>query len=148
MTRVLIDTNVLIYAVDQNNPAKQEQAIRVLEKLVAAGNAVLSIQALSEFANASLKRLRPPMPPEVTVAQVARLARSCPILDLTANIVIEATRAVRDHRLAYYDAQLWATARLNQVPVIFSEDFTAGASLEGIRFIDPFAQGFDLNQWA
>jgi hypothetical protein len=30
----------------------------------------------------------------------------------------------------------------------FSEDLPSGAALEGLRFIDPLARGFDLNQWA
>ena len=39
--------------------------------------------------------------------------------------------------------------RLNQTPVIFSEDFSAGgAVLNGIRFVDPFADDFDVEAWA
>ena len=45
---------------------------------------------------------------------------------------------MRDHALAYYDAQIWATARLSQIPVIFSEDFNSWSSLEGVRFVNPF----------
>ncbi len=56
-------------------------------------------------------------------------------------------RGVRDHQLSYYDAQVWATARLNQVPVIFSEDFNSNAPLEGVRFVNPFASDFVLENW-
>ena len=55
---------------------------------------------------------------------------------------------MRAHKLAYYDAQLWATARLNQVPAIFSEDFDTGATLDGVRFVNPFAPDFALETWA
>jgi predicted nucleic acid-binding protein len=41
----------------------------------------------------------------------------------------------------------WAAARLNQIPVIFSEDFRAGAVFEGVRYVNPFAQGFQLQDW-
>jgi predicted nucleic acid-binding protein len=63
-------------------------------------------------------------------------------------IVLEAVRGVRKHRLAYWDAQIWATARLNQVPLILSEDFSDGQVLKGVRFVNPFAPGFDLQVWA
>jgi len=43
---------------------------------------------------------------------------------------------------------LWATARLNQVPVIFSEDFASNSVLEGVRFVNPFAPDFSLEDWA
>jgi predicted nucleic acid-binding protein len=79
--------------------------------------------------------------------QVERLMASFPIFDLTPMVVLEAMRGVRDHQLSYYDAPVWATARLNQVPVIFSEDFTANATLEGVRFVNPFASDFVLENW-
>jgi hypothetical protein len=54
---------------------------------------------------------------------------------------------VCDHTLAYYDAQVWAVAKLPQIPAIFSEDFNSGASLEGVRFVNPFAPAFRLDDW-
>ena len=61
--------------------------------------------------------------------------------------VIEAIRGVREHKFSYWDAQVWAIARLNQIPVVFTEDFNAGAVIEGIRFVNPFATGFVLTDW-
>jgi predicted nucleic acid-binding protein len=52
-----------------------------------------------------------------------------------------------DHRLSYYDAHIWAAAHLNQVPVLFSEDFQDGQVLEGVRFINPFAECFDIEKF-
>ena len=39
------------------------------------------------------------------------------------------------------------TARLNQVPVVFSEDFNDGSILEGVRFVNPFSREFLLEKW-
>ena len=63
-------------------------------------------------------------------------------------IVLEAARGARDHDLAYYNAQIWASARLNQVTVVFSEDFNDGQVLEGVRFVNPFSSKFQLEAWA
>ena len=62
-------------------------------------------------------------------------------------IVLEAARGARDYDMAYYDAQIWASARLNQVATVFSEDFSDGQTLEGVRFVNPFAAGFRLEEW-
>jgi predicted nucleic acid-binding protein len=62
-------------------------------------------------------------------------------------IVLEAARGVREHSLPYFDAQIWATARLNQVPIILSEDFASGTALEGVRFVNPFEPDFVLENW-
>jgi predicted nucleic acid-binding protein len=34
---------------------------------------------------------------------------------------------------------------VDQAPVIFSEDFSAGANLEGVRFVDPFVDDCSLS---
>ena len=59
-------------------------------------------------------------------------------------VVLEALRGARYHQLAYYDAQIWAAARLNQVPYVLREDSNAGATREGVSFLDPFRAGFEV----
>ena len=47
--------------------------------------------------------------------------------------------AVADMVMSFWDAQVRATAKLNQIPVILSEDFASGSVIEGVQFDDPFA---------
>jgi hypothetical protein len=41
-------------------------------------------------------------------------------------------------------AHFWATARLNQVPLVLSEDFKDGDVLEGVRLPARFSRTLDL----
>ncbi len=147
MPLILIDTNVIVYACDPGEPVKREQAGRVLRFLEQAGNGRLSVQGLSEFVSATTRRLNPPLTVVEAAQQVERLVLSFPVFDVTPMVVSEALRGMRDHQLSFYDAQVWAAARLNQTPVIFSEDFNSGATLDGVRFINPFASDFVLEKW-
>ncbi len=52
----------------------------------------------------------------------------------------DAMAAVRWHRLAFWDAFLWATARRAGCGAIVSEDFQDGRELGGVLFINPFAR--------
>ena len=61
--------------------------------------------------------------------------------------MLEAARSVRTHELAYYDTQVWATARFNQIPINSSKDFQDGRILEGVRFTNPFSGAFDMEAW-
>lgn len=140
---VLVDTNVVVYAYDLGEPDKGERAVAVLRRLVAQRRGRLSAQVLGEFFRAATGRLRLPLSPAQAVTQVGALARAWPVLPVTTMVVLEAARGVRDHRLSYWDAQVWATARLNQIPVVLSEDFPADLDLEGVRFVNPFARAFD-----
>jgi len=147
MPPILVDTNVLVYYYDHNSPEKQERADLVLNCLRETGLGCLSTQNLAEFVNAARRKLDPPLTAAEAFEQVSLFASSWPVFDLTPQIVLEAARGVRDHGLAYYDAQIWAAARLNQIPIIFSEDFQDGRILEGVRFANPFSQAFDLEAW-
>jgi predicted nucleic acid-binding protein len=147
MPLILIDTNVIVYACDPGEPDKRERAARILSFLEQAGNGRLSVQGLSEFVSATTRRLRPPLAVTEAAQQVERLTLSFPIFDLTPMVVAEALRGMRDHQLPFYDAQVWAVARLNQTPVIFSEDFNSGATLDGVRFVNPFTADFVLENW-
>lgn len=61
--------------------------------------------------------------------------------------MLEAARSAYDHGLAYYDAKIWAAEWLNQVTLVFSEDFSDGQMLEGVRFINLFSADFRLEVW-
>ncbi len=147
MPPILVDTNVLLYTFDQNDLEKQERSIQVLRQLEATETGRLSVQSLAEFFSAATRKLRPPLIPADAFVQVERFSLAFQILELTSHIVLEAARGVRDHHLSYFDAQIWATARLNQIPVLFSEDFTSSLTLEGVRFVNPFAADFVVEAW-
>jgi len=119
----------------------------VLDRLELVGLGRLSVQNLAEFFSVSTRKLSPPLSPKEALEQVNLLTRVWTIFDLTPLIVLEVARGVRDYQMSYYDAQIWATARLNQIPTIFSEEFNVGATLEGVRFINPFAPEFVLDNW-
>lgn len=144
--KYLLDTNILVYTVDRSERTKQSKAHRVLRRLGGSGTGVLSVQSLSEFANVAMKKLEPPLQPDETYEFIERYQRTFDVLPLTASVVLEAIRGVRDHGLSYSDAQIWAAARLNQVPYVLSEDFNSGATLEGVAFLDPFAEDVDIDQ--
>ncbi len=144
MPLILMDTNLLVYLYDQKHPDRQAQSQRVLEQLELTRNGRLSVQSLAEFFSVATRKLSPSLTAAEALHQINLFLRLWPVFDLTPMIVLEAGRGVRDHHLSYYDAQIWAAARLNQVPLVFSEDFRDGSTLEGVRFVNPFMPGFAL----
>jgi len=147
MPTVLVDTNILIYAHDPADPVKQAKAIQVLDHLQTRAIGRLSTQTLGEFFAATTRGKRPLLTVPKASKQIENLTLSWVLFDVTPLVAVEAARGVRAHKLSYWDAQLWAIARLNQTPVIFSEDFNVGESLDGVRFVSPFAHDFVLSDW-
>lgn len=147
MAAILIDTNLLVYAYDRGEWTKQERAIATLTELQLTGSGRLSAQSLAEFFSATTRGAQPKLTAGEAREQMEALSLAFPVFDITALVVHEAVRGVVQHRLSYWDAQLWASARLNQVAVIFSEDFSDGTVVDGVRFVNPFAAHFDVALW-
>jgi predicted nucleic acid-binding protein len=147
MIAILVDTNVLVYAHDRSERSKQRQAIDILDRIAAADNGVLSAQVLSEFYNTATHKLSPPLTPEQAEAQLDYFVALWTVFDVTFQVVLEAARGARQYSLSFWDAQIWAAARLNRVPLVFSEDFNPGAVIEGVRFVNPFADDFRPAEW-
>jgi predicted nucleic acid-binding protein len=140
--RVFLDTHVLVYAYDRSEPDKQRPARAVLAQLGAAQTGVVSAQVLAEFFVTVTRKLPAPPPVATALEQLACHLRLWKIVDVTGKLVAEAAAASSQRQLSYWDAQVWAAARLNQVPVVLSEDFSHGAEIDGVRFVNPFAEDF------
>lgn len=135
MARSLVDTNILIYARDRDEPEKQRRAIELIDGLAATGELVLSVQCLNEFSATSLRRGVAVSEIETAVARWRDLGD---VLRLEEAATSAALSAVAQHHLSFWDALIWATARDAAVPIVFSEDFQHGRELDGVRFMDPF----------
>jgi len=112
----------------------------VLDDLAQRGTGWLSAQVLAEFYVTLTRKLTAPFPPEEAGERVKNYLYSWRVADLSGLVVLEAARGVQAHHLNFWDALIWATARLNQCPLVLSEDFASGAVLEGVRFLNPFVE--------
>lgn len=143
--KILVDTNILLYAYDPGEPGKQPQAAAVLDRLATLRLGVLTPQVLAEFFVNVTRKVEPPLSVKQAYDRIQNYLLSWEVLDLTGPIVLEAVRGVSTYKMAYWDAQIWALARLHQIPIIFTEDFNVGAVIEGVRFENPFGEDFDLD---
>jgi predicted nucleic acid-binding protein len=141
----LLDTNLLVYCFDDREPEKQKRALALLDRVGRRPSAALPAQVLGEFANVMLYQMEPPLPPEEVYEQLQLYKKVFPTYSLTPAVSLEAVRAVKEHSFRFFDAQIWATAKLNQVPVVLSEDFPVGATIEGVTFENPLDEEVDLS---
>lgn len=144
---ILVDTNILLYAYDRSEQIKQSQAALILTRLATLRLGVLTPQVLGEFFVNATRKIKPPLTIKQAYDRIQNYLLSWEVLDLTGPIVLEAVRGVRTYKMSYWNAQIWATARLHQIPFIFTEDFNPNAIIEGVRFVNPFGENFSLDGW-
>ena len=102
---------------------------------------------LAEFYVTVTRKIHPPLTLTDAATRIQHLIHGWTVFDVTPDVILEAVRGVPAYQFSFWDAQIWAVARLNQVPVVLSEDFNTGAAIEGVRFINPFAMTAPIEDW-
>jgi predicted nucleic acid-binding protein len=141
----LVDTNLFVYAIDATDPVRGERARSVLDRLVGSDRGGISTQVLSELAATLFRRRLPGLGAETIADLVRNIAAAWTVFPVNDMVVIEAVRGVERYQFSYFDAQVWAVARLNAVPMVLTEDFQVGATIEGVTFLNPLDEAFDLD---
>lgn len=122
--KAFLDTNVLIYAVTEN----EARAARAEELLLSGG--VLSVQILNEFTAVARRKLQMPWA-EVGEAVEAFLVL-CPSPIAVTLEIHEAARAIAEKLgCNIYDALVVAAALDAGCATLYSEDFQDGQVIEG-----------------
>jgi predicted nucleic acid-binding protein len=132
---VTFDSNILVYAVSRSDP-RHPAATELIDR-AARGDCRQTLQSLAECFIVLSRKYR--MPIVEAYGWVRSFQRLFPIVTAEETDLDRAMRAVEDHRLSFWDAMLWATAKRAGCSVLLSEDFQDGRRLEGVLFVDPFA---------
>jgi len=136
VTKVFLDTNVLVYAVDLRDPTKHERAIEVVERQIRDGTGVISTQVLQEFASVALAKLHQAV--ETVLAELSVL-EVMEIVPITSALVRRALELHGLHRINYWDAAILAAAEAAHCAWLWSEDFAPGSLYGLLRAENPLA---------
>ena len=119
--KTFIDTNVLIYWVDDSARAD------VVEQLLAS-ESVISVQVLNEFANVLRKKRAMPLADIQTLSNT--LISTCEVHDLSVRTHQSALILMTRYNLSLYDANIVAAAGLSGCPILCSEDMQDGLNIK------------------
>jgi len=133
-----LDTNILVYAYDFSDPAKQPVAQEIVRKAL-TGEVLLSAQVLAEFAATLLHKLSPPAKPNEVNGILDALEPIRVILP-DAVLVRRALQAHEEYGVHFYDGMIIAAAERGGCSRIWSEDLNAGQAYFGIVVENPFSK--------
>jgi predicted nucleic acid-binding protein len=130
------DTNVLVYATASNSDVKALRARELIGRALRGGESILLLQTLAEFANVATRKAGIPVQDVRIMIDAWRAV--LPIQTADSEDLTAALEAVRAHRLAFWDAMLWASAQRAGVEFLLTEDLQDGLVLQRVRFVNPF----------
>ncbi len=136
--RAFLDTNVLVYAFDHDEPAKCERAQHVLAS-AEPGALAVSAQVLGEFYVTVTRKLARPLDEATAVEALAWLGL-LQVVALDAALVGAAVRVSRSTRLSYWDGLIVAAAEAAGCGRLLSEDLNDGQTIGPVRVENPFRE--------
>ena len=142
---ILVDSNVVIYAYDPADAWKQQRAIVLLDRVAVEDRGVVSTQVVNEYYNGLRKRISPPLSAVDAEDACRDIMRMFWVWPAGAGLLLDAMRAARRYGFNYWDALIWAAAREAAASTVLTEDFTDGSTIEGVTFLNPFTESFDLD---
>jgi predicted nucleic acid-binding protein len=135
--RLFFDTNILIYAIDRNEPEKRYVAVEWLRQARLAAGLVINPQVLNECYSVAKSKM-----PAVPRSEVREFLRSmfefcwAPLDRRTTEIAWSLQDAL-DY--SWWDCLLLASALQSECSTFVSEDLVTGQSVGGLTIINPFS---------
>ena len=133
--RVFLDTNIVVYAFDGADLAKQKAAITILQS---EERLVVSTQVLLETWWTLTRKLATPMSPERATNVVDELSK-LPVINTDRELVARSIRSSCEYQIAVWDALIIEAARAGACTRVLSEDLQHGQNFGGVIVDNPFA---------
>lgn len=135
-----VDTNVLVYSLDSDEPIKQARANALLASLVGGSQpTVLPWQVAGEFLN-WLRRWEAAgkLPAPMVEAHFRDVLTMFPLVVPGPSTFTTYFHLHARFSLSHWDAMLLAACAEAGVTTLYSEDMQAGATYGGLTIVNPF----------
>jgi predicted nucleic acid-binding protein len=135
LPRTFLDTNILVYGDDGDEPKKQRKALALIAEHRRERTGVVSLQVLQEYFTAVTRKKK--LDAGIARSKVEIFSRfrvgEPKIIDILAAIDMH-----RLHGFSYWDALVLRMAKQTGCRVLLSEDMQHGQVVDGVRIVNPF----------
>ena len=134
MSKVFIDTNIWVYAIDGTADGKRLAARQVLSRLGPKISGVISTQVLQEFYVTMTRKL------EIIPSKARLILEDISLNEVVlvdVELVMKATTISEHHELSFWDALIVAAADKAKCQELWTEDLNPGQSVAGVRIVNP-----------
>lgn len=134
MSKVFLDTNILVYSLDQADAAKKAKCRELIRSLTAENRGVISTQVMQEFYVAATGKLG--ADPLLTKDILRSLERFETVL-ISPSLIKEAIDCSIINRLSFWDALIIVSAESARCEILWTEDLNHGQIIRGVRVENP-----------
>lgn len=138
MSKIFIDTNLIVYTLDKSNVDKQERARNIIRKIVNVHQPVISTQVIKEFYVVAINKMKAD---PIIVKNILHNFRNMEIVTNDLELIEQAIDISVISQISFWDSLIIAAAEKANCEYIFSEDLNPGQTYRGVLVVNPFETG-------
>ncbi|RPI78594.1 MAG: PIN domain-containing protein [Desulfobacteraceae bacterium] len=136
--KFFLDTNIIVYSFDAQNPGKQKTAQGLINSALSGAQGVVSYQVVQEFINVAIRKFQKPLSYidcRMYVEQVLT-----PLCEIFPDIpfYLSGLNLSEKYHYSFYDSLIIAAALEAKCKTLFSEDFQHDQEIKGLKIVNPF----------
>jgi predicted nucleic acid-binding protein len=137
VSKIFIDTNILVYTLDSKDPRKQAKARGIMRKVVNMHQPVISTQVLKEFYVVATTKMKAD---RIIVKNIIHNFSNIEIVQNDLELIEQAIDISVISQLSFWDSLIIAAAEKAKCKYIFSEDLNSGQTFRGVMVVNPFEE--------
>jgi len=135
VSKVFIDTNIIVYSMDLSNRKKRGRARALLQGVGERHMGVISTQVMQEFYIAATRKLGAD---PLYVKEIIHSLMHFEVVAIGPNLINEAIDCSILQRISFWDALIVVAAESAKCSEIWSEDLSDGQIIRGVKIVNPF----------
>jgi len=132
-----VDTNVLVYALADDDANRSPVAQRLVRELMTAQVFRTSIQVLQELFVTLTRKIRTPLTAEQVIRYLDQIA-AWPVVGLDYRGVRDAIELSSSAAISFWDALVVVAAARSGARRLYTEDLQHGQIILGVEVVNPF----------
>jgi len=134
MSKVFLDTNILVYSIDQSDGGKLEKSRKLIKSLTGESSGVISTQVMQEFYVAATTKLGAD---PLLIKDILRSLERFETVVVSPVLIKEAIDCAIINRLSFWDALIVVAAESAHCDTLWTEDLNHGQVIRGVRIENP-----------
>ncbi|MBN2435092.1 MAG: PIN domain-containing protein [Spirochaetes bacterium] len=136
MSKIFLDTNVLVYSADSYDKQKQKKALQILEDGIMKNSVVISTQVLQEFYVTATKKLgiKP-----LYAKEILKAYQKFEIVQVSEDIILNAIDIQTLHSFSFRDSLIISACAGANCKYLYTEDLQHNQKIGEFTVINPFS---------
>lgn len=135
MSKIFLDTNILLYTLDENDKDKQKNARTIVQNATKQNTSVISTQILQEFYVASTSKLG--VEP-LLAKSIVHSFENMEVVRIDPYLIREAIDASILNQISFWDSLVVVAAESAKCETLYTEDLNDGQIIRGVKIENPF----------